>query len=111
MGPLKKKSKTIKNKKQRKKKNTEGKVVYLLELENMRPSRFHKTLFFLPDLILQISFFFSFFFLGHVEVPRLGVEPELQLLAHTTATANAESELHLPPTPQLMATPDRQPTE
>ena len=38
-------------------------------------------------------FFFSFFlvFLGphpqHMEVPRLGVESELQLLARTTATA------------------------
>ena len=45
---------------------------------------------------LERVFFFSFFsflfyFLGltlqHVEVPRLGVELELQLLAYTTATA------------------------
>ena len=36
-------------------------------------------------------FFFSFFFLGlhlqHMEVPRLGVEPELQLPAYATAIA------------------------
>ena len=30
-----------------------------------------------------------------MEVPRLGGELELQLLAHTTATANARSEPHL----------------
>ena len=39
------------------------------------------------------SLFFSFGFLGlypqHTEVPRLGVKSELQLLAHTTATATA----------------------
>ena len=38
-----------------------------------------------------ILFFFFFFFLGlhlwHMEVPRLGVESELQLTAYTTATA------------------------
>ena len=38
-----------------------------------------------------ISFWFCFLFLGsypwHVEVPRLGVESELLLLAYTTATA------------------------
>ena len=37
--------------------------------------------------------FFFFFFLGthpwHMEVPRLGVESELQLLAYVTATATA----------------------
>ena len=36
-------------------------------------------------------FYFIFVFLGpnpqHVDVPRLGVESELQLLAYTTATA------------------------
>ena len=40
-----------------------------------------------------------FVFLGrqplHVEVPRLGVKSELQLLAYATATANTRSELHL----------------
>ena len=60
-----------------------------------------------------ISFFLSFFFffLGlpprHMEVPRLGVESELQLPAYATATATAtRSELCLPSTPQLTATPD-----
>ena len=38
----------------------------------------------------------------HTEVPRLGVESELQLPAYTTATAMP----HLQPTSQLMATPD-----
>ena len=41
-----------------------------------------------------------------MEVVRLGVELEMQLLADTTATGNAGSKLHLRPTPQLMATPD-----
>ena len=40
----------------------------------------------------QISFFF--FFLGphlqHMEVPRLGADWELQLLAYTTATATQD---------------------
>ena len=40
-------------------------------------------------------FFFVFFFLGpnlwHMEVPRLGVKSELQLLAYTTATAKQDS--------------------
>ena len=39
-------------------------------------------------------FFFFFFFLGpylqHMEVPRLGVHLELQLLAYTTATATSD---------------------
>ena len=39
-----------------------------------------------------------------MEVPRLGVQSELQLLS--TATATEDSELHLQPTPQLTATPD-----
>ena len=37
------------------------------------------------------NFFFLFFFvLGHMEVPRLGVESELEMLAYTTATAMAD---------------------
>ena len=40
---------------------------------------------------LFLIFLFDFAFLGlhpwHMEVPRLGVESELQLLAYTTATA------------------------
>ena len=39
----------------------------------------------------------------HMEVPKLEVKSELQLLAYTTATAMQESELHLQTTPQLMA--------
>ena len=43
--------------------------------------------------------------LRHMEVPRLGVESELQLPAYTSHS-NAGSEPHLRPIPQLMATPD-----
>ena len=39
-----------------------------------------------------------------MEVPRLGVESELQLPAYATATAMVGSELHLQPIPQLKAT-------
>ena len=42
----------------------------------------------------QRSIFFLFFFLGlhlwHMEVPRLGAESELWLLAYTTATATLD---------------------
>ena len=42
--------------------------------------------------------FCLFFFLGphlwHIEVPRLGVESELQLLAYTTVYGNARSSIH-----------------
>ena len=42
------------------------------------------------SLLPSCELFIFFFFLGpqlqHMEVPRLGVESELQLLAHTTAT-------------------------
>ena len=42
-----------------------------------------------------------------MEVPRLGVESELQLLAYTTDTATKDpSKLCLQPTQQLTATPD-----
>ena len=41
------------------------------------------------------TFFFSFFFLGlhlrHMEVPKLGVELDLELPAYTTAQGNARS--------------------
>ena len=49
--------------------------------------------------------FFSFLqpHLWHMEVPRLGVEWELQLPTHATATAKAGSELHLRPTLRLAA--------
>ena len=50
-----------------------------------------------------------FFFLGpqpkHMEVPRLGVELELQLLAYAIARANTRSELCLQPIPQLTEMP------
>ena len=56
-----------------------------------------------------IFFFFLFPFLGlhlqHMEVPRPGVELELQLLAYTTAIVT-RSEPCLQPTPHLTATPD-----
>ena len=43
---------------------------------------------------LFLSFFFFFFFLGlqtrHMEVPRLGVELELQLRVYTTATVTQD---------------------
>ena len=67
---------------------------------------YHKILF-------NVTFVCSFFrpHLQHMEVPRLGVKSELQLLAYSTATATVESEPHLQPTPQLMATLDPWPTE
>ena len=40
-----------------------------------------------------------------MEVPRLGVESELQLPAYTTATATLDPSRHLQPTPQLAETP------
>ena len=40
----------------------------------------------------------------HMEVPRPGVELELQLLAYTTATQGSKP--HLRPRPQLVAMPD-----
>ena len=53
--------------------------------------------------------YFTFAFLGpqsqHMEVPGLGVESELQLLAHTTATAIPDPSC-LQPTSQLTATPN-----
>ena len=57
-----------------------------LNKKNNNPPRKHAKLYF-------FFFFFFFFFLlfraalkQHMEVPRLGVESELQLLAYTTAT-------------------------
>ena len=45
---------------------------------------------FLPSFLPSLSLFLSSIFLGlypwHMEIPRLGVELELQLLAYTTAT-------------------------
>ena len=54
-----------------------------------------------------VLFLFLFYHPQHMEVPRLGVKSELQLLTYATATAMlARSKPHLQPTPKLMATPD-----
>ena len=45
-----------------------------------------------------------------MEVARMGVESELQLLAYASATAMRDP-LHLWPTPQFLATPDPKPNE
>ena len=77
---------------------------------------------FLIFMKLNVSGFFVFCFLSfllflgllprHMEVPRLGVELELQPPAYARAIATRDlscvCNLH---TPQLMATPDPQPTE
>ena len=61
------------------------------------------------------SSFFLACFLGprprHMEIPRPGVELELQLPAYPTATATKDPSPHLLPTPQLMGTLDPQPSE
>ena len=46
----------------------------------------------LNNILFEIFFFFFFLepHLGHVEVPRPGVQMELQLLAYTTATATQD---------------------
>ena len=44
----------------------------------------------------------------HMDIPRLGVESELQLLAYTTATATRDLS-RICPIPQLMTTPDPYP--
>ena len=53
------------------------------------------------DFNEEIFFFFFFVFLGlqprHMEVPRLGVELELQLPAYATVTGKAGPKLRLPP--------------
>ena len=58
----------------------------------LSPESVAKAPFLSPGSVL--SFFFFFFFLEphswHKEVHRLGLESELQLLAHTTATAGSE---------------------
>lgn len=62
-----------------------------------------------------LFYLFIFCFWGphpwHMEVPRLGVESELQLPAHTTATAVQDLICVFDLTPQLTATPDLWPTE
>ena len=66
---------------------------------------------FLPPPLGTHYFPFFFFFLGpnvwHMEVPRLQVESELQLLAYVChSPSNTRSESRLRPTAQLMAVPD-----
>ena len=60
-------------------------------------------------------FFFFFAFLGphplHMEVPRLGVESDLQLPAYATAIATPDPSCVCDLQPQLTATPDPYPTE
>ena len=65
------------------------------------------------DQCSSIYLFFCLFVflerhLQHMEVPRLGVESELQLpdLHHSHSHSNAISEPCLRPIPQLKATPD-----
>ena len=50
----------------------------------------------IKDLIFFFIFIFCFLglHLWHMEVPRLGIELELQLLAYTTAHGNARSLTH-----------------
>ena len=64
-----------------------------------------------PTLELLTLFFLFLPYLQHMEVPRPGVELELQLLAYNHSHSNVGSELHLQPTPQLMTMLDPQPTE
>ena len=75
-----------------------------------------------PTLRFAIQIFvvvlhFCFLFWGRVgwlgphpqymEIPRLGIESEMELLAYTTATATPDpSERGLRPMPQLTGTPD-----
>ena len=65
-------------------------------------------------VFLLLWVFFFPIFLGphswHMDISRLGVESELHLPAYTTATA-MQDPTHIRPTPQLMETPDPQPTE
>ena len=58
-----------------------------------------------------IFFFFLLFRATpwHMEIPRLGVESELQLLAYLKAAPQQRQDLQ--PIPQLIAVPDLQPTE
>ena len=89
-------------------------VVLRFEAPGIRPEIFICQQIPLPSCLPEISFFLHFFLpsfllhLQHMEVPRLGVELELQLLAYTTtkATWNLSHicDLH-------EAVPDSYPTE
>ena len=56
--------------------------------------------------IVSIFFFFLEPHPMHMDVPRLGVESELQVPAYATATAKVAPKLLLQPASQLTATPD-----
>ena len=72
----------------------------------LRIKMFRAVLFF---IFIFNYYFFLFCFLGphpqHMEVSRLGVKSELQLLAYITATATQDPS-HIFDLPQLTATPD-----
>ena len=65
--------------------------------------------YYLIYLFIYLSLYLLLF-LGlhpqHMEVPRQGVQSQLQLPAYPTATAMPDPSRCLQPTPQLMATPD-----
>ena len=73
-----------------------------------------------PNQNLRYVYFSFHSFLGphmwHMEVPRTGLESELQLPAYTIdqqlgIQATSATNTSLPPIPQLTATPDPSPTE
>jgi len=70
----------------------------LMDLKNIMWSEKEKWQKKIQDKLPFCVLFFFFFFLGlnlqHTEVPRLGVQSELQLPAYTTAHSNAVSLTH-----------------
>ena len=71
-------------------------MLFLLQ----QPKETRTSLSLLPKLkdFYYLIFFILFLFLGphpqHMEVPRLGVESELQLLAYSTVTATPDPLTH-----------------
>ena len=61
----------------------------------------------LEDYILCFFFFFLGLHLQHIDVPRLRGQIGASAASLHHSHNNTGSELHLPPTPQLTATPDR----
>ena len=59
-----------------------------------------------PWEVIYIFFFFLRLRLWHMEVPRLGVRLQLQLLAYTIATDYIRSKPWLRPAPQVKTMPD-----
>ena len=80
---------------------------YFLQVQRAKTSHSYKPQ---DALLFLVDFFLSFVFLWlhqwHMEVPRLGVELELQLQPYTTSMATPDLELLLRPTLQLVATQD-----